>query len=137
MSTISNNDLQFITLALAKDHFGFTDTQDDVILSDIVVACNLEIKKRITPVVDDLSTIEGSIHFQPGANAALVYCEAEKLRRINKQYDKAKDVMVTFNAMMDSYIDSLKAIAPIRTSRLLASRDTDDEDDYFAERHVI
>ncbi len=137
MSLTTNNDLQFITLALVKNHFKFTDNQDDDTLLDIVQACNLEIKKRIINTVDDLGTIEGSIYFQPGADAALVYCEAEKLRRINKQYDQADKVMKTFEAMMVTLVGLLKANAPVRTSRLIASRDTDAEDDYFATRHHV
>jgi hypothetical protein len=133
--SLDNNTLQFITLSLVKSHFGFTDNQDDGILLQIVQSCNLEIKKRITPIVDSLDSIEGSIHFQPGQDAALVYCEAEKLRQINKQHDKAKTTLETFETMMESYLGSLRAQAPVRTSRQLASRDTDPEDDYYGTRH--
>jgi len=135
--SLNNNDLQFITLALVKSHFNFIDNQDDNTLLSIIQACNLEIKKRITPIVDDLDAIPSSIFFQPGQDAALVYCEAEKLRKINKQHDKAKSTMETFETMMKSYIGSLRAQSPTRTGRQIASRDIDPEDNYFSQRHII
>ena len=136
MST-TNNTLQFIKLEFVKKHFGFTDEQDDNTLLAIVQSCNLEIKKRIVNLIDDIDTIEGSIFFQPAADAALVYCEAEKLRRINKQYDEAAKVMTQFESMMESYVGQLRAFAPARTSRNIASRDTDFEDDFFAMRRTV
>lgn len=137
MSLQDNNDLQFITLSFVNKTFGFTDGQDDDTMLGIVQACNLEIKKRIINAVDDLDSIEGSIYFQPGQDAALVFCEAEKLRKINKQYEEAEKVMTRFESMMDSLIFLLRADAPKRTSRHIASRDTDFEDDYFAERRFV
>jgi len=44
--------------------------------------------------------------------------------------------METFESMMESYVGFLRSQAPSRTSRQLASRDIDDEDDYFATRHL-
>lgn len=137
MSSLDNNNLQFITLPVLKDHFKFTDTQDDETLLSIVQNCNLEIKKRLINTIDDLDTLEGSVYFQPGSDAALVYCESEVRRQINKQYDVAEKIMERFTGMMDSLIAFLKAAAPERTEKILAVRDTDDEDDYFATRHVI
>lgn len=134
---MSNNNLQFITLPIVKQRFGFTDTQDDMKLLSIIQSCNLEIRKRIITAVDSLDSIEGSDFFQSGSDAALVFCESEKLRQINKQYDEAAKVMTQFESMMESYIILLKAQAPTRTSRVIASRDTDPEDDYFAERHTV
>ena len=137
MSNLNNNNLQFITLPVLKDHFKFTDAQDDETLLSIVQNCNLEIKKRLINEIDDLDTIEGSVFFQPASDAALVYCESEVRRQINKQYDIAKTIMERFTTMIETLIGFLKSAAPERTSRLLAARDTDDEDEYFAERHVI
>jgi len=135
--SLDNNNLQFITLPIVKTHFGFTDNQDDLKLLSIVQSCNLEIKKRITPITDSLDSIEGSIYFQSCSDAALVYCEAEKLRQLNKQYDEAAKVMARFESMMESLLGSIRAQAPARTSRHIASRDTDSEDDYFATRHTV
>lgn len=137
MSALTNNELQFITLDILKGHFNFTDKQDDDTLLEIVITCNLEIKKRLINEIDDLDTIEGSVYFQPGSNAALVYCESEIRRQINKMYTEAKTIMERFTEMMDSLVNFLKADAPVRQSRLVSRIDEDPEADYFAERHVI
>lgn len=137
MSTTNNNTLQFLDLPFVKKHFQFTDNQDDDILLAIIQSCNLEMKKRIVSLADDLTKIEGTSFFQPTFDAALVFCEAEKLRRINKQYDEAAKTMTQFNVMMVSLIDLYASVAPERLSRIVSARDVDPEDDYFAERHHI
>lgn len=137
MSLTNNNTLQFLNLPFLKKHFGFTDNQDDDTLLSIIQASNLELKKRIVSLADDLTKIEGTDLFQPTFDAALVFCEAEKLRRINKQYDEAAKTMTQFNLMMLSLIDLYASSAPERLSRILSTRDVDPEDDYFAERHHI
>jgi len=134
MSLLSNDALQFVTLQFIKSHFKITDTQDDNTLLAIVQAGNLEVKKQIIAVSDDLNSIEGSIFFQPAQNAALVYVEAEIRRQINQLYTEAETIMARFNEMMLTLISEIRSQAPERTSRKLASRETDFEDDFFAER---
>jgi len=134
MSLLSNDALQFVTLQFIKSHFKITDTQDDNTLLAIVQAGNLEVKKRIIAVSDDLDLVEGSIFFQPAQNAALVYVEAEIRRQINQLYTEAETIMERFEAMMETLISEIRSQAPERTSRRLASREIDFEDDFFAER---
>lgn len=134
MSLLSNNNLQFITLSFLKSHFKITDTQDDNTLLAITQAGNLEVKKRIIAVTDDLNLVEGSIFFQPSQDAALVYCESEIRRQINQLYTEAETIMVKFETMMETLISEIRSQAPERTSRRLASRETKFEDEFFAER---
>ena len=134
MSLLSNNPLQFVTLPFLKSHFKITDTQDDNTLLAIVQAGNLEVKKRIIAVTDDLDLVEGSIFFQPSQDAALVYCESEIRRQINQLYTEAETIMAKFETMMGTLISEIRSQAPERTARRLASRETDFEDDFFAER---
>ncbi len=136
MSLLNNNELQFVTLPYIKKHFKITDSQDDDTLLGIVQASNLEVKKRIIAVTDDLSTIEGSIFFQPCQDAARTYCESEIRRQISLMFTEAETIMTTFNSMMDTLIGEIRSQAPDRTSRKIAARDTDFEDDYFAERRL-
>lgn len=134
MSLLNNDNLQFLTLQFIKSHFKITDTQDDNTLLAIVQAGNLEVKKRIIAVTDDLDLVEGSIFFQPAQNAALVYVESEIRRQINQMYNEAAEIMTKFETMMETLISEIRSQAPERTARRLASRETDFEDDFFAER---
>ncbi len=134
MSLLNNDNLQFVTLPFIKSHFKITDTQDDNTLLGIIQAGNLEVKKQIIAVADDLDLVEGSIFFQPAQNAVLVYVEAEIRRLINQMYTEAAEIMTRFKEMMVTLISEIRSQAPERTSRKLASRETDFEDDFFAER---
>ena len=134
MSLLTNDNLQFVTLQFIKSHFKITDQQDDNTLLAIVQAGNLEVKKQIIAVSDDLDLVEGSIFFQPAQNAALVYVEAEIRRQINQLYTEADTIMARFKDMMETLISEIRSQAPERTARKLASRETDFEDDFFAER---
>ena len=136
MSLLNNNDLQFITLSHLKKHFKITDTQDDDTLLEIVQAGNQEAKKYIIGVVDDLDTVEGSIIFEPCRDAVMVFCESEIRRQINHMYPEAKDIMENFEYMMASVVREIRSQAPVRTSRLIAARDINFEDDFFAERRL-
>lgn len=51
-------------------------------------------------------------------------------------YEEAKTIMITFETMMESLIGEIRSQAPERTSRKLASRTIDFEDDFFAERRL-
>ena len=136
MSLVSNNNLQFVTLQFIKGHFKITDTQDDEKLLEIVQAGNQEAKKKLIAVTDDLGTIEGSIFFQSIQDAVIVYCESEIRRQINQLYDEAKTIMERFVVMMEEVVEEIRSQAPERTSRHIASRDINFEDDYFAERRL-
>jgi len=136
LSTTSNNPLQFVTLAQLKAHFKITDTQDDDTLLQIVQAGNQEAKKYIIGVVDDLDAIEGSIIFEPCKDAVMVYCESEIRRQINQMYTEGDNIMEKFEYMMASVVKEIRSQAPERTSRQLAKRDTNFEDDFFAERRL-
>ncbi|KKN75413.1 hypothetical protein LCGC14_0380340 [marine sediment metagenome] len=137
MTLGTDNDLQFVTLDSVKSHFGITDKQDDNTLLSIVQAANLEVKKQVLTVTDDVNTIEGTPLFKPGQNAALVFVEAEIRRLINKLYEEANKIMLRFDAMMETYLGEFRSQAPTRTSKKLSARDTDFEDDHFAERHFV
>ena len=128
---------QFITLSLLKRHFKITDTQDNDILVGIVEASNLEVTKQILPVIDNINIIEDSIFFQPAQDAALVFAESRIRREINQMYTEADMIMVQFKEMMATLIGEIRSQAPVRTSRHLASRDVDFEDDFFAERRFV
>jgi len=135
--SLDNNGLQFITLELVKSHFGFkTDTHDGKLLA-IIQSCNLEIKKRIFHLVDDIDGIQGSIFFQSGFDAALIYCESEIQRQIYKAFKDSQDTMKVFESKMKTFVAYLIAQAPIKRSKIISSRDTDPEDEYFSERHTI
>ena len=134
MSLVSNDNLQFVTLQFIKSHFKITDDQDDNTLLAIMQAGNLEVKNRIIAVADDLDLIEGSIFFQKCQDAVLVYVESEIRRQINQMYTEAAEIMTKFETLMETLISGIRSQAPERTSRRLASRETDFEDDFFAER---
>lgn len=134
---LDNTGNQFITLALVKATFKIADSQDDNTLLGIVQAGNLEVKKRLIAVVDSINQIEGTIFFQPAQDAALVFAEAEIRRKINQMYSEAKDIMLKFETMMESLVGEIRSQAPERTSRQLAKRDDNFEDDFFAERRFV
>lgn len=134
MSLLSNTNLQFVTLSFIKSHFKITDTQDDNTLLAIAQDANLEVKKQIIAVADDLDLVEGSIFFQPAQSAALKYVEAEIRRQINQLYTEADTIMAKFKDMMLTLISEIRSQAPERTARRIASREIDFEDDFFAER---
>lgn len=136
-SLLDNNNLQFVTLPFVKSHFTITDTQDDNTLLAIIQAGNLEVKKQIIAVSDNLNAIEGSIFFQPAQDAVLVYVESEIARQINKLYTEAETIMARFKDMMLTLIGEIRSQAPERTSRKLAKRDDNFEDDFFAERRFV
>jgi len=136
-SLLNNNELQFITLDLVKSHFQITDKQDDDTLLSIVQAGNLEVKKQIIAVVDDLNTIEGSIFFQPAQTAALTFVESEIRRQINQLYTEAETIMAQFKEKMLTLIGEIRSQAPTRTRRNISKRDEDFEDDFFAERRFV
>jgi len=135
MSEINEN--QFITLDDAKKRFGFTSTLNDDILLSIVKSSNNEVKKLIVGVVDDIASIEGSKFFPRCKDTALIFCEAEIKRQINHMYDEYEKIIKVFNSMMDSLLEDMKAIAPVRTSREVVSREVDFEDEFVANRRFV
>lgn len=137
MSLLNNNALQFVTLDLVKSHFKITDKQDDDTLLSIVQSSNLEVKKGLIVVVDDLNTIEGSIFFQPAQSAALTFVEAEIRRLINQLYTEAETIMGQFKEKMLTLIGEIRSQAPTRTSRNIARRDEDFEDEFFSTRRTV
>lgn len=131
------NENQFVTLDDVKLHFKFPSTQNDDTLSSIVQSANDEIKKRIVGVVDDISKIEDSKFFPRCMNAALTFCEAEIRRQINHMYDESEKVMKSFEGKIESLLEDMKAIAPVRTSRQVVSKDVDFEDEFFENRRFV
>lgn len=137
MSLLNNNALQFVTLDFVKSHFKITDKQDDDTLLGIVQAANLEVKKQIRPVVDDIDAIEGSRFFQEAQTAALTFVEAEIRRQINQLYTEADTIMAQFTAKMLTLVGDIRSEAPTRKSRNIASRDEDFEDEFFSTRRTV
>lgn len=135
--SIVNNAVQFLTLDFVKNHFQITDDQDDDTLFGIVQACNMEMKKRISGSVDDISNLAGSQFWPSIQSTALIYCESEIRRQINQLYTKSIEIMKRFEESVISLIEELRSTAPERTSRNIASRDEDFEDEFFAERRFV
>ena len=135
--SVVNNANQFLTLDFVKNHFGITDNQDDDTLLGIVQACNLEMKKRLIGVVDSITQLEGTQFFASAQSVALVFCEAEIRRLINLMITEAAIIMERFIEMVETLRGEVRSQAPVRTSRNIASRDTDYEDDFFAERRTV
>ena len=131
------NENQFISLDDVKLRFGFTSTQKDDILLPIIQSANNEVKKLIVGVVDDISKIESSKFFPRCIDAAMIFCEAEIRRQINHMYDEHEKIIKTFNGMMESLLEDMKAIAPVRTSRQVVTRDVDFEDEFFENRRFV
>ena len=127
-------DIIFITLSEVKTLYGFTDTQDDVTLQEITDSANSEISKSIAGVVDN-ATISPEF-LKKGKSIAFVFAESEIRRQINQMYDDAEKIMKKFKLILEPFVDDLKSIAPVRSSRQVITRDVPFEDDYFAERHV-
>ncbi|KKN08731.1 hypothetical protein LCGC14_1053810 [marine sediment metagenome] len=135
--SVINNEVQFVTLDFVKAHFIITDDQDDDILFGIVQAANMEMKKRLTGFADDIGNLAASQFWPSIQSAGLVFVEAEIRRQINQLYTEAETIMSRFENMMVSLIGELKSVAPTRTERIIAKRDEDFEDDFFAERRFV
>lgn len=131
------NENQFVTLDDLKSRFGITDNQDNDILLFIVQSANDEIKKRIVGVVDDISKIENSKFFPRCINVAMIFCEAEVKRQINHKHPESEQTKKVFENMMESLLEDMKAIAPVRTSRQVVSKEVDFEDEFFENRRFV
>jgi len=135
--SVEINENQFVTLDSIKAHFGFTDTQDDNTLLQIIQSANNEIKKQIVGVVDDISKIEQSKFFPRCVDAAIVFCEAEIRRQINQMYEQSDVIKKSFDDKIETLLEDMKAIAPVRTSRQVVSRKVDFEDEFFENRRFV
>ena len=135
--SVEINDNLFVTLDGVKLHFGITDTQDDDTILSIVQSSNNEVKKQIIGVVDDISKIENSKFFSRCVDAAMIFCEAEIRRQINQMYDQSEKIMKSFDGKMESLLEDMKAIAPVRTSRQVVSKEVVFEDEFFADRRFV
>lgn len=135
--SVLNNEVQFLTIDFLKAHFDITDDQDDNILFGIVQAANMEMKKRLTGLVDDISNLAGTQFWPSIQSAALVFAESEIRRQLNQLYTEAETTMNRFKEQMESLVGELKSVAPTRTSRNIASVDEDFEDEFFAERRTV
>lgn len=131
------NENQFVTLDDVKLHFKFTDSQDDDTLLSIIQSANNEVKKQIIGVVDDISKIESSKFYPRCVDVSLVFCESEIRRQINQMYDESEKIMKSFESKMESLLDDMKAIAPVRTSRQVVSKEVEFEDEYIANRRYV
>lgn len=130
------NENQFITLDFLKSDLGTTDTQDDNTLLRIVKSANNELKKQLKTVVDDITDIEGTKFFGRAQDAALTYCMSLVRRDLNQMYDESDKIMVNYTDQVETLLGDVRAIAPVRTSTEVITRDVPFEDDYFAERHI-
>lgn len=135
--SVVNNQVQFLTLDFVKSHFQITDDQDDDTLLGIIQACNMEMKKRLVGVSDDIANLQGTQFWASIQSNALIYCESEIRRKINQMYTESDVIMKRFEESVTSMINEMKSIAPTRTSRKISSKDEDFEDDYFAERRFV
>ena len=135
--SVINDAVQFVTLDFVKAHFTITDDQDDDILFGIVQAANMEMKKRLTGFADEIGNLAGSQFWPSIQSAGLAFVEAEIRRQINQLYTEAETIMKRFEDMMVSLIGELKSVAPKRTERIIAKRDEDFEDDFFAEGRFV
>ncbi len=135
--SVVNNAVQFLTLDFLKAHFKITDDQDDDTLFGIVQAANMEMKKRLVGVTDDISNLAGSQFWPSIQSTALVFAESEIRRQINQLYTEAATIMDRFKEQAETLVGELRSIAPIRSSRINVGRDEDFEDDFFAERRTV
>lgn len=131
------NENQFVTLNSLKDYFGFTDKQDDDTLLRIVNSGNNELKKALKTVVDSITSIQGTKFFDRAVDVVLIYCNAQIKRDINQMYDESDKILKVYENAKETLLGDVRAIAPVRTSNEMITRDVDFEDDYFAERHVF
>lgn len=136
MSNI-NNEVQFLTLDFLKAHFKITDDQDDDTLFGIVQAANMEMKKRLVGVADDIANLAGTQFWPSIQSTALVFAESEIRRQINQLYTEAGTIMDRFKEQAETLVGELRSVAPTRTKRIIASRDEDFEDDFFAQRRFV
>ena len=135
--SLVNNEVQFLTLDFLKNHFQITDNQDDDTLLGIVQACNMEMKKSISGTVDNIAKLKETQFWASIQSTALIYCESEIRRQINQLYTQAIEIMKRFKESVISLIDEIRSTAPERTERNIAARDSDFEDDFFAERRFV
>jgi len=92
------NENQFITLESIKTDLTFTDEQDDDTLLRIVKESNNEVKKELKTVVDDITAIEGTKFFGRAQDAAYTFAISRIRRDINQMYDKAEQIMKSYNS---------------------------------------
>ena len=137
MSSVVNNEIQFVTLEFVKNHFVITDKQDDDTLLGIVQAANNELKKSIVGVVDDVAKLKETQFWSSIQSTALMYVESEIRRQINQLYNDAATVKLRYDESLAMLVNELRSVAPKRTKRELVGRDEDFEDDYFAERRFV
>jgi len=135
--SLVNNEVQFLTLDFLKNHFAITDDQDDDTLLGIIQAANMEMKKRLVGVVDDLKNLAGTQFWASIQSAALVFAESEIRRQINLLYTEATTIMDRFKEQAETLVSELRSVAPARTERKITARDEDFEDDFFATRRTV
>ena len=100
-------------------------------------SANNEVKKQIVGVVDDITKIEDSKFFPRCVDVTMIFCESEIRRQINYMYDESEKIMKSFGTMLQSLLEDMKAIAPVRTSRQVVSKQVDFEDEFFADRRFV
>ena len=135
--SVVNNEVQFITLDFVKSFFGITDKQDDDTLLGIVQGANMEMKKNLVGVADDIANLKGTQFWTSIQSVALIFVESEIRRQINQMFTEAETIMARFKERVETLKGELRSIAPKRSSRLIAKRDEDFEDDFFAERRTV